>query len=118
EDIARLKQPSPIPSSGLLSPVPSASPIPMRENTTEEDFGHRKAVAGPMMAAEAVAPSSPGVANVPMQLAAARRAAYANLRNTNEQSHHINVSVLLLIGFVLFALFSGLGWMLAHVIFH
>jgi serine/threonine protein kinase len=118
EDSPKVKQPSPISSSGLLSPMPSASPIPMREKTVEEELGLRTAVAGPMIAAEAVSTSSPGVANVPMQLAAARRAAYSNLPTTNEQPHHINLPVLLLIGFVLFALFSGLGWMLAHIILH
>jgi hypothetical protein len=118
EDSPKVKQPSPIPSSGLLSPMPSASPIPMREKTMEEELRLRTAVAGPMIAAEAVSASSPGVANVPMQLAAARQAAYANLPTTNEQPHHINLPVLLLIGFVLFALFSGLGWMLAHIILH
>ena len=117
EDIARAKQHSPIPSSGPLSPMPSVSPIPMRENTTEEELGLRKAVAGHMIATEAVPPSSPPVASVPTKLAAARQAAYATLPGIDEQSRHLNIPVLLLIGFVLFALFFGFGWMLAHLIF-
>jgi len=117
EDIARAKQHTPIPPpSGLLSPLPSVSPIPMHENT--EGFGLRKAATGHMIATEAVPQSSPSVANMPTKLAAARQAAYANLPNANEQpSRRINIPVLLVIGFVLFALFFGLGWMLAHVIF-
>ena len=68
---------------------------------------------------EAMASSPPAVANMPTNLTAARQvqAAYANLPNIDEQPRHINIPVLLLIGFVLFALFFGLGWMLAHVIF-
>ena len=89
----------------------------MRENTTEEEFGLRKPVATPVIAAEAVPLSSSGVANVPTKLVAARQAAYANLPSVHEQPRRINVPVLLLIGFVLFALFFGLGYMLAHVFF-
>jgi hypothetical protein len=52
-----------------------------------------------------------------MQLVVARQAAYASLPKINQRPQHINVSVLLLIGFVLFAFFFGLGWLVAHVIF-
>jgi serine/threonine protein kinase len=114
EDIARVRQTSPLSSGGLLSLVPPVSPVPMRANTTEEEMGLRKSAAGPMIATEAVALSSPGVANVSIQLATARQAAYGNLPNTKR----VNMLVLLAIGLVLFALFFGLGWMLAHVIFH
>lgn len=120
ENIARAKQHSPISSAGLFSSIPNtpASPLPMGENTMVEEFGHRKSVTGhPMLATDAMASSSPSVANMPTKLAAARQAAYTNLSNINEQPHNINIPVLLLIGFVLFALFFGLGWMLAHVIF-
>ncbi len=117
EDIAKVKEFLPQPLGSLHSPRTTASPLPMRENTTNEELGLRKSVTGHMIAIEAMAPSSPSVANMPTKLAAARQAAYANLPIMNEQPRHINIPVLLLIGFVLFALFFGLGWMLAHVIF-
>ena len=107
EAFARVKQHS------LLSSSPM--PIPVHENMMEEDFGLRKAIASPMLATEAILPSSP---SMPMQLVVAHQEAYANLAKINEQPQHINVSVLLLIGFVLFAFFFGLGWLVAHVIFH
>jgi hypothetical protein len=110
EDFAGVKQHSLLPSRGL--------PPPMLENTTAEEFGLRKAVASPMIATETLPPSSLSAANVPMQLVEARQAAYANLPKINEQPQHINVSVLLLIGFVLFAIFFGLGWLMDYVIFH
>jgi serine/threonine protein kinase len=111
EDVARVKQDSPPSSSSLFPLMPPASPVPSRENATEEEMGLRKGVAGPMIVTEAVSLPSP---NVSMQLAATRRAAYGNLPNTN----HVNMPMLLVIGLVLFALFFGVGWMLAHLIFH
>jgi serine/threonine protein kinase len=110
EDFARVRQHSLLPSSGLPSPMP----ILMHENTMEEGFGLRKAVVSPMITTEAIPPSLP---SMPMQLVVARQAAYASLPKINQRPQHINVSVLLLIGFVLFAFFFGLGWLVAHVIF-
>lgn len=117
EDIARVKQYSSIPPCGPHSPIP---PPLMREKATAEELGLYKPAASHLTATEAMASSSPAVANIPPNLTAARQiqaAAYANLSNIDEQPRHINIPVLLLIGFVLFALFFGLGWMLAHVIF-
>jgi len=116
-DIARAKQHAPISSSGLIAPMPSVSPPSIRESTTAEELGLSKAVTGGIAAIQAMTPLSPSVGNIPTQLAAAHQAAYANLPNSNEQLRHINIPVLLLIGFILFALFFGLGWMLAQVIF-
>jgi hypothetical protein len=117
EDIARVKQHSSIPLGGPHSPMPAVSPLFTREHTTAEDLGFRKPATGHLVATETIAPLSPPVANMPTKLAEARQAAYANVPNISEQSRHINIPVILLIGFVLFALFFGLGWMLAHVIF-
>ncbi len=114
EDIARVKQDTPPSSGGQFPLMPPASPVSSREHTTEEEMGLRKRVASPMTATEAVSLHSPNVANASMQLATARRAAYGNLPNAN----HVNMPVLLMIGLVLFALFFGVGWMLAHLIFH
>ncbi len=106
EDFARVKQ---------HSLLPSPMPIPIHENPTEDEFVPRKAFAGSMIATEAIPPFS---ASMPMQLVNARQAAYANSPKINGQPQHINVSVLFLIGFVLFAFFFGLGWLVAHIIFH
>jgi serine/threonine protein kinase len=118
EDGARAKQQSPIFLGSLLAPVPGASPLPpIREHSMSEELGLRKPVTGHMMATEAIIPSSSPIANMPTNLVAARQAAYANLPSINEQPRHINIPVLLLISCALFALFFGLGWMLAHIIF-
>jgi serine/threonine protein kinase len=114
EDIAKVKQDSRPSWGGLFPQMPPASPIPSPAHMTEEEMELNKRVAGPMIATEAVSLSSPNVANVSMQLATARQAAYGNLPNAN----HVNMPVLLAIGLVLFALFFGVGWMLAHLIFH
>jgi hypothetical protein len=116
EDIARVKQYSSIPPGGPHSPIP---PLLTREKTTAEELGLYKPVASNLTATETMAPSSPAAANMPTNLTAARQtqAAYANLPNIDEQPRPINIPVLLLIGLVLFALFFGLGWILAHIIF-
>ncbi len=119
ENFTRVRQHSPLPASGPLLPLSPASPMPpIRDNTTEENFGLRKAGGAlRLLATEAVPLSSSSIANMPMQLAAARQAAYANLPSIQKQPHHITIPVLLLIGLVLFALFFGLGYILAHAIF-
>ncbi len=113
EDPARGKQYSSIPPGGPHSPPP----VLTYENTTAEELGRYKPATGHLTATEVMPPSP--VANMPTNLTAAPRvqAAYANLPIVNEQPRQINIPVLLLVGFVLFALFFGLGWMLAHVIF-
>lgn len=116
EDIARVKEPLSPSSGGQHSPMPTVSPLSIRENMTNEELGLHKPMIGHMTATEAMTPSSP-VGKMPTQLAATHQVAYANLPDINEQPRQVNIPVLLLIGFVLFALFFGLGWMLAHVIF-
>jgi hypothetical protein len=52
-----------------------------------------------------------------MKLAATRQAAYGSLPQTDARSRRINVPAIIMMGLVLFAIFFGIGFYIAHAIF-
>lgn len=103
-----LPQPRPVVQTGqLVSTLPSRDPASIRR----EDAS-RTTVEAPLLGAM----PSP-VSNMSMKLAATRQAAYASFSQIPASSRKINVAALILIGLVLFAIFFGIGFYIAHTIF-
>ena len=56
------------------------------------------------------------VSDMSMKLVAARQAAYSNLPDTQAQTQKINIPAIIIMGLVLFALFFGVGFFIAHAV--
>jgi serine/threonine protein kinase len=63
-----------------------------------------------------VLPPSVNDMSMSMKLVAARQAAYANLPETQAQTQKVNIPAIIIIGLILFALFFGVGFFIAHAV--
>jgi serine/threonine protein kinase len=105
---APFPQPRPAVQTGqLVSTLPSRDPA-----LIQREDASRTTADAPLLAAM----PSP-VSNMSMKLAATRQAAYASLPQTAASSRRVNVTAIIMIGLVLFAVFFGIGFYIAHAIF-
>jgi hypothetical protein len=124
EEVARLQPFPPVPS-----PLPQARPaiptgnlvstLPSRDRAFDAALTSRDDPS-PLTAADiALSSAVPSpVSDMSMKLVAARQAAYATLSQTESQPAKTNLMAIILMCLVFFAVFFGVGFLIAQAVFH
>lgn len=108
-------KPRPQVSSRLVTalPVREAAQAEPVLSTSRSDIDGRSVAAEPFLSA---APSAPTMADIPLNLAAARQAVYPE-QDIQHSSRRLSLPALLLIGLIVFALFFAVGYIVANTVF-
>lgn len=117
DDIARIQPFSPA-QSPLFQPRSARQTGQLVSTLPSRDLALKRKddLSGTTADAQLVTATPSAVSDMSMKLVAARQAAYSSLPQADAESRKIGASTIIMIGLVLFAIFFGIGFLLAQAI--